>query len=194
MATHPTRGAVEGAFGGYVDYGQVVKVYGYVHDEEERERRYSSPQCISTTKRPIVGDPDMDELGTSHVGTAQPYHAYVDATLYPAHKRLLEEVHEPCLRGGPVRRLVQFHPAPQEPWRDPCNGLRPGRIPARSTMARGRDQRPRPSASTRTLRRWQMAGREQKSEHSNLRHYHCLCRGVYAAGAWQSGSHRREGD
>ena len=59
--------AVEGAFGGYVDYGQVVKVYGYVHDEEERERRYSSPQCISTTKRPVVGDPDMDELGTSHV-------------------------------------------------------------------------------------------------------------------------------
>ena len=59
--------AVDGAFGGYVDYGQVIKVYGYVHGEEEQERRYSSPQCISIHKRPVVGDPDMDELTTSHV-------------------------------------------------------------------------------------------------------------------------------
>ena len=58
--------AVEGAFGGYVDYGQVIKVYGY-DGETEQERRYSSPQCISLVKRPVVGDPDMSELNTSHV-------------------------------------------------------------------------------------------------------------------------------
>ena len=36
--------AVEGAFGGYVDYAQLVKVYGEPETKEEA-RRYSSCDC-----------------------------------------------------------------------------------------------------------------------------------------------------
>ena len=58
--------AVEGAFGGNVDYAQMVKVYGQPTDEEER-RRYSSTKCVGTRKIPVSGNPDMAEVNTSYV-------------------------------------------------------------------------------------------------------------------------------
>ena len=58
--------AVEGAFGGNVDYAQMVKVYGQPTDEEER-RRYSSAKCVGTRKIPVSGNPDMAEVNTSYV-------------------------------------------------------------------------------------------------------------------------------
>ena len=57
--------AVEGAFGGYVDYAQLIKVYGNPPDEERR--RYSPGQCLSTRKIPVSGTPDMAEVNTSYV-------------------------------------------------------------------------------------------------------------------------------
>ncbi len=58
--------AVEGAFGGDVDYAQLVKLYGPSGDDGT-QRRYSSAQCIGARKVEIVGKPNMDELSTSYV-------------------------------------------------------------------------------------------------------------------------------
>ena len=58
-------GAVEGAFGGDVDYAQLVKLYGQAPEEERR--RYSPAQCIGVRKIEVVGRPDMTELSTSYV-------------------------------------------------------------------------------------------------------------------------------
>ena len=54
---------VEAAFGGEVDYSQLVKLYGKPHDEH----RYSPPQCIGIAMNPIVGDPDPGHVSTSYV-------------------------------------------------------------------------------------------------------------------------------
>ena len=57
--------AVEGAFGGDVDYAQVVKQYGPA--QEAVQGRYSPAVCIAATKRPVVGRPDYDSISTSFV-------------------------------------------------------------------------------------------------------------------------------
>lgn len=58
--------AVEHSFGADVDYGQIVKVY--VHDEAQHpERKYSAPHFASAVRRPLVGDPDMELVSTSHI-------------------------------------------------------------------------------------------------------------------------------
>ena len=56
--------AVEGAFGGNIDYAQLIKVYGQPSDEDRR--RYSPAQCLSVRKREISGAPNMAELNTRH--------------------------------------------------------------------------------------------------------------------------------
>lgn len=58
--------AVEGAFGGDVDFAQVIKEYGKLPGEDN-ERRYSPPVCTSVKKRRVEGDPDMKLAGTSYV-------------------------------------------------------------------------------------------------------------------------------
>ena len=58
--------AVEQSFGADVDYGQIVKVY--VHDGAQHpERRYSAPTFASASGRPIVGNPEIQLVSTSHV-------------------------------------------------------------------------------------------------------------------------------
>jgi IS1 family transposase len=57
--------AVEGAFGGSIDYAQLIKVYGQPSDEDGR--RYSPAQCLSVRKREISGAPNMAEVNTSYV-------------------------------------------------------------------------------------------------------------------------------
>ena len=56
--------AVEGAFGGDVDFAQVVKQYANVPGSDA-ERRYSAPVCAKTTKRRVEGNPDMGKANTS---------------------------------------------------------------------------------------------------------------------------------
>ena len=58
--------AVEGAFGGDVDYAQLVKIYGPA-EGDERNRRYSPPVCLGARKTPIVGNPDYGSISTSIV-------------------------------------------------------------------------------------------------------------------------------
>lgn len=56
--------AVEGAFGGNVDYSMLVKIYG---PTPEQQKRYSPGQCIGATKTIIQGDPVAAYISTSYV-------------------------------------------------------------------------------------------------------------------------------
>ena len=58
--------AVDEAFGGQIDYAQLVKLYGQAPDDPQG-RRYSPAQCVGTRKIPISGRPDMGAVTTSHV-------------------------------------------------------------------------------------------------------------------------------
>jgi IS1 family transposase len=55
--------AVEGAFGGDIDYAMLVKIYGEAHDPE---KRYSPAECIGAKKQAIEGNPDPDHISTSY--------------------------------------------------------------------------------------------------------------------------------
>jgi IS1 family transposase len=56
--------AIEGAFGGDVDYGMLIKVYG---PASEGQRRYSPAECIGAHKERIEGNPDPKHISTSFV-------------------------------------------------------------------------------------------------------------------------------
>ncbi|MEJ0077994.1 MAG: IS1 family transposase [Alphaproteobacteria bacterium] len=55
--------AVEGAFGGDVDYAQLVKLYGQA--PESMKGRYSPAECIGARKERIEGSPDPKHISTS---------------------------------------------------------------------------------------------------------------------------------
>ena len=57
--------AVEGAFGGNVDFAQLIKLYAAAPKEEAR--RYSPSECVGSRQEVIVGDPDKRLISTSHV-------------------------------------------------------------------------------------------------------------------------------
>ena len=59
----PYLEAVEDAFGGEIDYAQLIKLYGA---EPAGPARYSPPRCTGTTKTAIVGEPDPDHVSTSY--------------------------------------------------------------------------------------------------------------------------------
>lgn len=56
--------AVELAFGGEVDYAQLVKLYG---TDRDKAARYSPPVCIGARSMAVEGDPDPDHVSTSYV-------------------------------------------------------------------------------------------------------------------------------
>jgi len=57
--------AVEGAFGGDVDYAQLIKIYDAV--PEAAKGRYSPAACTGTQKITIEGKPNMRHVSTSFV-------------------------------------------------------------------------------------------------------------------------------
>lgn len=59
--------AVEGAFGGDVDFAQLVKLYGDSVEGKRAERKYSPAECTGTKKRVVEGNPDLAAVSTSHV-------------------------------------------------------------------------------------------------------------------------------
>lgn len=58
--------AVEGAFGGDIDYAMLVKMYGDLGGKTA-ERKYSPAECTGIKKRAIEGRPDMGKVSTSYV-------------------------------------------------------------------------------------------------------------------------------
>jgi IS1 family transposase len=57
--------AVEGAFGGDVDYAVLHKVYGA--SPESSKGKYSPAECIGTQKHRIEGEPDTKHVSTSYI-------------------------------------------------------------------------------------------------------------------------------
>jgi IS1 family transposase len=60
----PYLEAVEGAFGGDIDYATLVKIYGAA---PEGQRRYSPAICTGAHKHRIEGNPDPKHVSTSFV-------------------------------------------------------------------------------------------------------------------------------
>ena len=58
--------AVEGAFGGDVDYAQLIKLYGSKGGVSS-DKRYSPAECTGIRKRRIEGNPDLTHVSTSYV-------------------------------------------------------------------------------------------------------------------------------
>jgi hypothetical protein len=56
--------AIEGAFGGDVDYAQLVKIYGTL--PESAKGRYSPAECTGCHKQRIEGNPDPAHVSTSY--------------------------------------------------------------------------------------------------------------------------------
>ena len=56
--------AVEGAFGGDLDYAQLIKIYG---EQPQHEARYSPPTCIDSKVCIIEGIPDPAHNSASHI-------------------------------------------------------------------------------------------------------------------------------
>ena len=57
--------AIENAFGGDVDYAQIIKTYG--HEEASNNRRYSAPEFVSSEKKVVTGNPDQRLISTSYI-------------------------------------------------------------------------------------------------------------------------------
>ena len=57
-------GAVEDAFGGDIDYSQLIKLYG---DTPDGQKRYSPARCTGTIKTRIIGNPSERHVSTSYV-------------------------------------------------------------------------------------------------------------------------------
>jgi IS1 family transposase len=57
--------AVEGAFGGDIDYAMLVKLYGAASDAAKG--RYSPAECTGIRKTRIEGNPDIAHVSTSYV-------------------------------------------------------------------------------------------------------------------------------
>jgi hypothetical protein len=57
--------AVEGAFGGDIDYAMLVKIYGAA--PESAKGRYSPAECTGARKERIEGEPDLAHVSISYV-------------------------------------------------------------------------------------------------------------------------------
>jgi len=57
--------AVEDAFGGEIDFAQLIKVYG--NAPSGPETRYSPAECLGTQKHAVSGCPDAKHVSTSYV-------------------------------------------------------------------------------------------------------------------------------
>lgn len=57
--------AVEGAFGGDIDYAQLIKMYGAA--PETKQGKYSPAECMGIKKTHVEGKPDKAKVSTSYV-------------------------------------------------------------------------------------------------------------------------------
>jgi IS1 family transposase len=62
--------AMETAFGGEVDFAQLIKMYGNAGDNSNPETRYSPGECCGTKRKKISGNPDKAHISTSYAERA----------------------------------------------------------------------------------------------------------------------------
>jgi len=60
------KSAVDAVFGQYIDFAQLVKIYG-APEGKGNERRYSPAECTGTRMVTVTGQPDETLISTSHV-------------------------------------------------------------------------------------------------------------------------------
>jgi IS1 family transposase len=65
----PYLRAVEGAFGSEIDYAMLIKLYGPAHGNLQ-ERKYSPGECCGTIVGTVCGNPNAEDISTSHVERA----------------------------------------------------------------------------------------------------------------------------
>lgn len=58
--------AVDAVFGQYIDFAQLVKIYGNP-EGKGNEKRYSPAECTGTKKIAVTGRPQHEHVSTSHV-------------------------------------------------------------------------------------------------------------------------------
>ena len=61
----PYLEAVESAFGGEIQYAQLVKIYGATSKKDET--RYSPAECLGCKKVVVTGDPLLKDVSTSYI-------------------------------------------------------------------------------------------------------------------------------
>ncbi len=74
--------AVECAFGGDVDYAQLVKLYGDSTGRKGHEKKYSPAECTGTKKLRVEGNPDIEHVSMSacqHVSMSACQHVSMSA-------------------------------------------------------------------------------------------------------------------
>jgi len=59
-------GAIDEAFGSDVDCAQIVKTY-FHNESQHPERKYSAPEIVTTKRKAVLGEPDMELASTSYV-------------------------------------------------------------------------------------------------------------------------------
>ena len=62
----PYLKAVDETFDGFIDFAQLIKIYGSM-EGEGNEKRYSPAECGGTIKKVIAGRPDEKHISTSYV-------------------------------------------------------------------------------------------------------------------------------
>ena len=80
--------AIEGAFGGDMDYAVLVKIYGAA---PEGQRRYSPAECTGARKHRIEGNPDPKHVSTSFVERSNLSDPHGQPADDETDERLLEE-------------------------------------------------------------------------------------------------------
>ena len=125
--------AIEGAFGGDVDFAQVIKEYGKLPGEDN-ERRYSPPVCTNIEKRRVEGNPDMRQGEHVLRGAQQSNHADGQSALHSANQRIQQEPRQARGDGQPVFPPLQLLPYSQDARRDASDGGRYHRYAARHGM------------------------------------------------------------
>ena len=100
------REAVDEAFGGDVDFAQIIKEYG--KDERADSRKYSPAKCTGMEKISRMGIAQSGHREHVIRGAAEPLDAHGDAPVHAAHQRILEAAGQALRDAGPV--LFQLQP------------------------------------------------------------------------------------
>jgi IS1 family transposase len=101
--------AVEGAYGGNVDYAMLHKIYG---PTIAAPGRYSPPRVHWDAEEADRGQPGRGARLNVLRRAPEPYDADVNAPLHPAHQRVQQEARQPHSRAGALLRLLQLRSHP----------------------------------------------------------------------------------
>ena len=101
----PYLEAIEGAFGGDIDYAMLVKIYG---PAPEGERRYSPAICTGARKHRVEGNPGPEACQHVICRTSEFVDPHGQSAHDAAHQRFFEEGRKPRAHDGNLFYALQF--------------------------------------------------------------------------------------